>query len=248
MVPALLADDRADDVVVQGREHVVRGGEARASGHREQRVRGRDGVRTGVGQPPEQPDGPGVCQQHRAQPVCTGREVVAPVRCRRPGAAVAHEVAQDGVEGEFEQLVPAGDVPVQRADRHTELRGDPAHGDALQPVGVQQRDGRRDQWGQDAADPPAVFVHGVLSWGDDPLYGFGNQRPLAERHRLRLLDRRGHGRSPDCAGTHGTDYEQDAADVVEALGTGAHLVGHSYARSGRCRPPRPVPTWCGRCA
>lgn len=88
------------------------------------------------------------------------------------------------------------------------------------------------EWGQGAAEPPAVFVHGVLTWGDDPLYGFGNQRPLAARRRLRLLDRRGHGRSPDCDGAHGTDYEQDAADVIEALGTGAHLVGHSYGAVG----------------
>ncbi|GAB3675747.1 alpha/beta fold hydrolase [Saccharopolyspora tripterygii] len=79
-----------------------------------------------------------------------------------------------------------------------------------------------------AAEPPAVFVHGVLAWGDDDLYGFGHQRALAAHRRILLLDRRGHGGSPDLDGPHRTDYEVDAADVVSLLGDGAHLVGHSY--------------------
>jgi pimeloyl-ACP methyl ester carboxylesterase len=79
-----------------------------------------------------------------------------------------------------------------------------------------------------AAEPPAVFVHGVLAWGDDDRYGFGHQRALAAHRRIVLLDRRGHGGSPDLEGPHRTDYEVDAADVVDALGDGAHLVGHSY--------------------
>lgn len=76
--------------------------------------------------------------------------------------------------------------------------------------------------------PPAVLVHGVLAWGDDETYGFGRQRPLGASRRLILMDRRGHGDSPDLDGAHRTDYEVDAADIVELLGDGAHLVGHSY--------------------
>ncbi|MGX7727420.1 alpha/beta fold hydrolase [Rhodococcus sp. 5G237] len=76
--------------------------------------------------------------------------------------------------------------------------------------------------------PPAVLVHGVLAWGDDETYGFGRQRPLGASRRLILMDRRGHGNSPDLDGAHRTDYEVDAADIVELLGDGAHLVGHSY--------------------
>lgn len=82
----------------------------------------------------------------------------------------------------------------------------------------------------DATDrPPAVFVHGVLSWGTDDEYGFGAQRPLAAHRRLLLVDRRGYGASPDLpAGPYRSDYEVDAQDVVHLLGDGAHLVGHSY--------------------
>ncbi|GAA5059365.1 alpha/beta hydrolase [Thermocatellispora tengchongensis] len=85
------------------------------------------------------------------------------------------------------------------------------------------------EWG---SGPPAVFVHGVLTWGADELYGFAAQRPLAARHRLLLMDRRGHGRSPDVGGAYGTDYEVDAADIEELLGEGAHLVAHSYGAAG----------------
>lgn len=77
--------------------------------------------------------------------------------------------------------------------------------------------------------PPAVFVHGVLSWGDDDAYGFGAQRPLAAHRRLVLMDRRGYGASPDLPpGPYRSDYAVDAQDVVTLLGDGAHLVGHSY--------------------
>lgn len=76
--------------------------------------------------------------------------------------------------------------------------------------------------------PHAVFLHGVLSWGDDDSYGFAHQRPLAARRRLLLVDRRGYGASPDLDGPHRSDYEVDAQDVIPLLGDGAHLVGHSY--------------------
>ncbi|WP_344953756.1 alpha/beta hydrolase [Actinomadura miaoliensis] len=79
-----------------------------------------------------------------------------------------------------------------------------------------------------SAQVAAVFVHGVISWGTDDRYGFGAQRPLADSYRLLMVDRRGHGASPDI---DRTDYEVDADDIVGLLTNvpgGAHLVGHSY--------------------
>lgn len=70
---------------------------------------------------------------------------------------------------------------------------------------------------------PAVFVHSIMTWGDDPAFGFAGQRPLAAGRRLLLMDRRGYGDSPDTACS---DFEVDAGDVVEVLGEGAYLVGH----------------------
>ncbi|MFE0104896.1 alpha/beta fold hydrolase [Streptomyces sp. NPDC059009] len=98
--------------------------------------------------------------------------------------------------------------------------------------------------------PPAVFVHNIFTWGSDDVYGFAAQRPLADRARLLLVDRRGYGRSPD---VERNDFEVDADDVVGLLdesstasdgrgrgrgndgggghgdgvhGDGVHLVGH----------------------
>jgi pimeloyl-ACP methyl ester carboxylesterase len=69
---------------------------------------------------------------------------------------------------------------------------------------------------------PAVFVHGSFAWGEET---WREQRPLADHYRLLLIDRRGFGASPP----HGrVDFDRDADDVVELLGDGAHLVGHSY--------------------
>ena len=70
--------------------------------------------------------------------------------------------------------------------------------------------------------PAVVMVHGTMTWGTD---AFEAQRSLAERYHLLVMDRRGFGGSPDI---DRSDYEVDAADVVELLGDGAHLVGHSY--------------------
>ncbi|MEL7989890.1 alpha/beta hydrolase [Streptomyces albidoflavus] len=80
-----------------------------------------------------------------------------------------------------------------------------------------------------AAGWPVVFVHGILTWGTDPRYGFAAQRPLAARRRLLLMDRRGYGRSPDIARS---DWVVDAEDIVGLLGAGAHLVGHAYGGVG----------------
>lgn len=73
--------------------------------------------------------------------------------------------------------------------------------------------------------PTVVLVHGVLTWGSDPAYGFGMQRPLGKRYRVLAMDRRGYGKSPDI---EHSDYRVDAQDIAELLGDGAHLVGHSY--------------------
>ena len=69
---------------------------------------------------------------------------------------------------------------------------------------------------------PAVFVHGSFGWGEET---WREQRPLADSHRLLLVDRRGFGGSP---ARGRVDFERDADDVAELLPNGAHLVGHSY--------------------
>lgn len=76
------------------------------------------------------------------------------------------------------------------------------------------------EWGD---GEPVVLVHGTRSWG---VRSFAAQEPLAAHgYRLRVIDRRGFGRSPD---TPQADFEEDARDVAELLADGAHLVGHSY--------------------
>ncbi|WP_030911265.1 alpha/beta fold hydrolase [Streptomyces sp. NRRL F-5126] len=82
------------------------------------------------------------------------------------------------------------------------------------------------QDGAAATAPRALLVHGTMSWGTD---SFRGQRPLAERFRLELMDRRGFGRSPDI---ERSDYEVDGQDIAVLLGSGAHLVGHSYGAAG----------------
>ena len=74
-------------------------------------------------------------------------------------------------------------------------------------------------WGE---GEPAVFVHGSFGWGEET---WREQRPLADSHRLLLVDRRGFGGSP---ANGRVDFERDADDVAELLADGAHLVGHSY--------------------
>lgn len=74
-------------------------------------------------------------------------------------------------------------------------------------------------WGE---GEPVICVHGSMGWGTDT---FAKQRPLSDRFRLVLIDRRGYGLSPPTARS---DFEADARDVAEALESGTHLVGHSY--------------------
>lgn len=96
-------------------------------------------------------------------------------------------------------------------------------------------------WGDGRGRAPrAVLVHGTMTWGTDD-YGFAAQRPLADTAELFVVDRRGFGSSPD---VDRSDPHLDAADVVDVLGEGAHLVGHSYggvvAMLAAARRPRAV--------
>ena len=103
-------------------------------------------------------------------------------------------------------------------------------------------------WDETRAGADAVLlVHGPMTWGTAC---FEAQRPLARHYRLLVMDRRGFGESPDI---DRSDYEVDAADVVESLGDGAHLVGHSYGGVvaqagnkrylGECFPPISCLRW-----
>lgn len=74
---------------------------------------------------------------------------------------------------------------------------------------------------------PVVLVHGSLATGAEE---WSEQRPLAdEGYQLIVPDRRGYGSSPAASGE---DFLVDADDIVELLGQGAHLVGHSYGGLG----------------
>jgi pimeloyl-ACP methyl ester carboxylesterase len=71
--------------------------------------------------------------------------------------------------------------------------------------------------------PPAVLVHGSMSFG---ALAFSEQRPLAAEFELHVVDRRGFGRSPD--GSAAVDFEVEAAEIAALLDRPAHLLGHSY--------------------
>src|SRR5947208_1781250 len=70
--------------------------------------------------------------------------------------------------------------------------------------------------------PDVVLVHGDVFGAD---LTWNTQEPLTSEFRLRMVNRRGFGKSPD---TDGEDFEVDAQDVAALLDGGAHLVGHSY--------------------
>jgi pimeloyl-ACP methyl ester carboxylesterase len=81
-----------------------------------------------------------------------------------------------------------------------------------------------EEWG---SGDRVVFVHGSLATGAEE---WEAQRPLADEGlRLVVFDRRGYGRSPLATGE---DFLVDADDIVELMGDGAHLVGHSYGGLG----------------
>ncbi len=69
--------------------------------------------------------------------------------------------------------------------------------------------------------PTVVLVHGSLNDGS---VAFQAQAPLAERWRLVIPNRRGYGKNPPI---ERVDVDADARDMVELLGSGAHLVGTS---------------------
>jgi pimeloyl-ACP methyl ester carboxylesterase len=75
-------------------------------------------------------------------------------------------------------------------------------------------------WGD---GPRAVLVHGSMSFGE---LAFSEQRPLGERWRIELVDRRGYGESPERVGR--VDFDEDARDIAALLEEPVHLVGHSY--------------------
>ena len=75
--------------------------------------------------------------------------------------------------------------------------------------------------------PRVVLVHGAVFNG--PLT-WTEQRPLGERWRLEVLNRRGYGKSPPPEVR--SDFEEDARDIAALLGDDAHLVGHSYGAIG----------------
>ena len=81
-----------------------------------------------------------------------------------------------------------------------------------------------ESWGDGT---PVVLVHSSLATGAEE---WEAQRPLAhEGFRLLVPDRRGYGRSP---GAEGEDFLRDAENIVDLMGDGAHLVGHSYGGLG----------------
>jgi pimeloyl-ACP methyl ester carboxylesterase len=92
------------------------------------------------------------------------------------------------------------------------------------------------RWGEQGS--PILLVHGSVTNGE---MTWSEQRPLAERWRLSVVDRRGYFPNPPA---DGEDFEVDAADIAELLGAGVHLVGHSYggvvALLAAARRPRAV--------
>jgi pimeloyl-ACP methyl ester carboxylesterase len=76
-----------------------------------------------------------------------------------------------------------------------------------------------ERWGE---GPPVVLVHGSVADGQS---AWTEQRPLAARWTLLVLDRPGFGENPS---VERVDFDVDAPLVADVLGDGAHLVGHSY--------------------
>jgi pimeloyl-ACP methyl ester carboxylesterase len=75
-------------------------------------------------------------------------------------------------------------------------------------------------WGQ---GEPVLFVHGGFTNGEED---WKAQRPLADRYRVQLVDRCGHGKSPDLPGRY--TLEAQAQDVAQLLSAPSHIVGVSY--------------------
>jgi pimeloyl-ACP methyl ester carboxylesterase len=71
---------------------------------------------------------------------------------------------------------------------------------------------------------PAIFVHGSFGWGAET---FAEQRPLADGHRVILVDRRGYGGSRFAQAKGWPADMRDIADLLDEAGP-AHLIGQSY--------------------
>jgi pimeloyl-ACP methyl ester carboxylesterase len=67
-----------------------------------------------------------------------------------------------------------------------------------------------------------VLVHGSFTWGEE---AWAQQPELADHYRLLVVDRCGHGHSPN---TGRSGFEKQADDLADLLGKSAHLVGSSY--------------------
>ena len=76
------------------------------------------------------------------------------------------------------------------------------------------------RWGEQG--PKVLLVHGSIMNGE---MTWAEQRPLSDRWQLAVVDRRGYFPNPPA--DH-EDFAEDVPDVIELLGDGAHLVGHSY--------------------
>jgi pimeloyl-ACP methyl ester carboxylesterase len=72
------------------------------------------------------------------------------------------------------------------------------------------------------AGEPIVFVHGSFGRGEET---FSEQRELADKYRVLLVDRRGYGKSPQ---TGDLGFGAQAEDVAAVLADGSHVVGSSY--------------------
>ncbi|TMK79940.1 MAG: alpha/beta hydrolase [Actinobacteria bacterium] len=70
--------------------------------------------------------------------------------------------------------------------------------------------------------PRLVLVHGSVGNG---MTTWAEQRPLAARYTLLVVDRPGYPPNPPL---DRIDFEQQADDIAELLSPGDHLVGHSY--------------------
>jgi len=79
-------------------------------------------------------------------------------------------------------------------------------------------------WG---SGEPVLLVHGGIASGE---LAWAAQRPLADRWRLRVVNRRGYHPNPADEGRE--DFEVDAADIAALLTEPTHLAGHSYGGVG----------------
>ncbi len=91
---------------------------------------------------------------------------------------------------------------------------------------IESRDGTVIRFEVVGHGPPLVLVHGSVA---DRTRWAPVVAGLAERFTVHLVDRRGHGNSPDGHGAYDIGREgEDIAAVVSSLGKGVYLFGHSY--------------------